>query len=66
MLVGYDAHKLIFHSLYHGIICFCIVGFVDDKLEHHTIFSEPELVKVVEYEWDPEFKHHQLVGLGKH
>lgn len=50
VLVGYDAHKLIFHSVYHG--------FIDDNLEHHTIFTEPDLVKVMEYEWDEKNNRH--------
>jgi len=35
VLIGYDAHKLIYHSIYKG--------FVDPKLEHHLIFREPGL-----------------------
>ena len=58
VLVGYDAHKLIFHSLYHG--------FIDSKLEHHTIFEEPELVKIQEFDWDKVNFQHQVVGLGRY
>lgn len=41
ILVGYDAHKLIYHSIY--------TGFIDKSLEHHAIFSVPELVKLIHY-----------------
>lgn len=43
-----------------------MIGFINDKLEHHTIFTEPELVKVMEYEWNTAKSHHQLVGLGRY
>jgi hypothetical protein len=54
VLVGYDAHKIIFHSLYHGknILNYFTLGFINNLLEHHTIFTVPELIKVVEYEWN--------------
>jgi hypothetical protein len=38
ILIGYDAHKVVYHSVYHG--------FQQENQETHTYFSQPQLITV--------------------
>jgi hypothetical protein len=36
ILIGYDAHRVVYHSVFHG--------FQQDNLETHSYFSLPQLI----------------------
>lgn len=67
VLIGYDAHKVVYHSIYQGIHFLTILGFINHDKESHTYFQEPGLMKIMEMDF--EFFDHShkltLVGLSK-
>lgn len=47
ILIGYDAHKLIYHSVFNGKIKKNIVLGFEGSFMKNYIFSQPDLMKVV-------------------
>lgn len=59
ILIGYDAHKVVFHSVYNG--------FILHSLESHSYFSQPMLLRVSALTGRAEDKYydHTILGLSK-